>query len=229
MTPDPAHVEVAIIGAGFSGLGMAMALEQDGIEDYVVLERAGDLGGTWRDNSYPGCACDIPSVLYSWSDEQNPEWTRLFAPQPEIWEYMKGVVARHKIDSHLRFDHDVESVTWNDDSQRWEIETSQGSLTADVVVSGAGALADPKIPGLSGIERFDGKIFHSARWDHEHELKGREVAVIARARRRSNSCLRSSPRSGACTCSSARRRGCSRAPSRRSRAAGDGAWRATRG
>jgi cation diffusion facilitator CzcD-associated flavoprotein CzcO len=178
MTPEPTHVEVAIIGAGFSGLGMAMALERDGIEDYVVLERAGELGGTWRDNSYPGCACDIPSVLYSWSDEQNPEWTRLFAPQPEIWEYMKGVVARHEIDSHLRLHHDVESITWNDELQRWEIETSQGSLTADVVVSGAGALADPKTPDLPGIERFAGKIFHSARWDYEHELEGREVAVV---------------------------------------------------
>ena len=123
------HFEVAIIGAGFSGLGMAMALKQDGIDDFVVLEPAADLGGTWRDNSYPGCACDIPSVLYSWSDEQNPEWSRLFAPQPEILEYMKAVVDRHDIDSHLRFDTDVQSADWEDD--HWRIETSQGTtLTA---------------------------------------------------------------------------------------------------
>ena len=109
--PDQ-HFEVAIIGAGFSGLGMAMALKQDGIDDFVILERAADLGGTWRDNSYPGCACDIPSVLYSWSDEQNPEWSRLFAPQPEILEYMKAVVARHEIDGHLRFDTEVQSADW---------------------------------------------------------------------------------------------------------------------
>jgi cation diffusion facilitator CzcD-associated flavoprotein CzcO len=174
----PSHVEVAIIGAGFSGLGMAMALKQDAVGEFVVLERAGELGGTWRDNSYPGCACDIPSVLYSWSDEQNPEWSRLFAPQPEIWDYMKTVVARHDIDSHLRFNSDVRHVQWDDELARWEIETSQGALTADVVVSGAGALADPKIPNLPGLERFEGKVFHSARWDHEHDLEGREVAVV---------------------------------------------------
>jgi cation diffusion facilitator CzcD-associated flavoprotein CzcO len=138
------HFEVAIIGAGFSGLGMAMALKRDGIDDFVVLERASDLGGTWRDNSYPGCACDIPSVLYSWSDEQNPEWSRVFAPQPEIHEYMKAVVGRHDIDGHLRFDTDVQQAQWDKELSRWEIETSRGTLTADAVVSGAGAPVDAK-------------------------------------------------------------------------------------
>jgi cation diffusion facilitator CzcD-associated flavoprotein CzcO len=171
------HSDVAIIGAGFSGLGMAMALKQDGIDDFVVLDRAADVGGTWRDNSYPGCACDIPSVLYSWSDEQNPEWSRLFAPQPEILGYMKAVVARHDIDSHLRFGTDVQSAEWEDG--RWRIETSQGTtLTADVVVSGAGALADPKIPDLPGLDRFKGTVFHSSRWNHEHDLTDKNVAVV---------------------------------------------------
>src|SRR6201995_281463 len=171
------HFEVAIIGAGFSGLGMAMALKQDGIDDFVVLERAADLGGTWRDNSYPGCACDIPSVLYSWSDEQNPEWSRLFAPQPEILEYMKAVVDRHDIDSHLRFDTDVQSADWEDD--HWRIETSQGTtLTADILVSGAGALADPRIPDLPGLDRFKGTVFHSSRWNHDHDLQDKNVAVV---------------------------------------------------
>src|SRR5436305_7223013 len=113
------EVEIAIVGAGFSGLGMAMALKDGGFDDFVVLERADDLGGTWRDNTYPGCACDIPSVLYSWSDEQNPRWTRAFAGQQEIWDYMREVVDRHDLRAHLRFDHEVVAVRWLDEQQRW--------------------------------------------------------------------------------------------------------------
>ena len=172
------HVQVAIVGAGFSGLGAAMALKEDGIDDFVVLERAGDLGGTWRDNSYPGCACDIPSVLYSWTAEQNPRWSRAFAGQPEIFEYMRGVVARHGLTPHLRFDHDAQRMSWDAERRHWEIQTSGGELTAEIVISAAGALADPAIPELPGLERFQGTVFHSARWNHEHELEGRRVAVV---------------------------------------------------
>jgi cation diffusion facilitator CzcD-associated flavoprotein CzcO len=176
--PQEDHHEIVIAGAGFAGLGMAMALKRAGIDDFVVLERASDLGGTWRDNTYPGCACDIPSVLYSWSDEQNPRWTRAFAGQPEIWRYMREVVTRKHLDPHLRFDCEVESMRWDEFEQRWEIETSQGSLTAEVAISAVGALADPKIPDLPGLDRFQGTIFHSARWDHGHDLNDREVAVV---------------------------------------------------
>ncbi len=172
------HVEIAIAGAGLSGVGMSIALKRDGYEDFVVLERADDLGGTWRDNSYPGCACDIPSVLYSFSDEQNPGWSQAFAGQPEIWEYIRDVARRHELASHFRFGHEVQSATWNDERQLWEIVTSQGELTADIVISATGALADPAIPDLPGLERFGGRVFHSARWDHEHDLTGRKVAVI---------------------------------------------------
>jgi cation diffusion facilitator CzcD-associated flavoprotein CzcO len=172
------HHEIVIAGAGFSGLGLAMELKRAGIDDFVVLERAGDLGGTWRDNTYPGCACDIPSVLYSWTAEQNPSWTRAFARQPEIWDYMRDVVARHDLADHLRFDHEVESMRWDEDEQRWEIETSQGRLTAAVAVSAVGALTDPKIPEIDGLERFRGRVFHSARWDHDHDLTDRDIAVI---------------------------------------------------
>src|ERR1019366_516089 len=175
---DDRHVEFAIVGSGFSGLVMAIALEQDGHSDFVVLERADDLGGTWRDNTYPGCACDIPSVLYSWSEAQNPRWSRAFAEQPEIWDYMREVVARHELDSRLCFGHDLRSARWDDEHERWRLETSRGTLTADVLISGAGGLADPAIPELPGIERFGGKIFHSARWDHDHDLEGRSVAVV---------------------------------------------------
>jgi len=175
--PTPHH-RVAIAGAGFSGLGMALALKQAGHEDFVVLERADDLGGTWRDNSYPGCACDIPSVLYSWSAEQNPRWTRAFAGQQEIWDYMREVVARHGVEPHLRFGHEVQGMRWDEGRRRWEIETSRGLVTADIAISAVGALADPAIPNLPGLDSFRGTTFHSARWRHDHDLRGREVAVI---------------------------------------------------
>jgi cation diffusion facilitator CzcD-associated flavoprotein CzcO len=172
------HVEVAIAGAGFSGLGMAMALKARGLDDFVVLERADDLGGTWRDNTYPGCACDIPSVLYSWTAEQNPNWSRAFAGQEEIWAYMREVVARHDLAPRLRFEHEVLGMRWDDELGHWEIETSQGTITADVAIAAVGALADPGIPQLRGLDRFTGRVFHSARWDHRHDLRGREVAVV---------------------------------------------------
>ena len=125
MTPtatDHPHYEIAIIGAGFSGLAMAMELRDAGNEDFVVLERADDLGGTWRDNTYPGCACDIPSVLYSWSKEQNPRWSTAFAGQQEIYDYMRDVVARHDLDSHLRYGHEVLEMRWIETRTHWEIE-----------------------------------------------------------------------------------------------------------
>ncbi len=171
-------VQIAIAGAGLSGLGLAIALRREGIEDFVVLERAGDLGGTWRDNSYPGCACDIASVLYSYTDEQNPGWSRAFAPQPEIWAYMHEVAGRHDVAGHMRFDHEVLDAAWNDDLDRWEIATSRGDYTAEVLVSATGALADPSIPELPGLDDFAGTVFHSARWNHAHDLIGRRVAVV---------------------------------------------------
>jgi cation diffusion facilitator CzcD-associated flavoprotein CzcO len=178
MTTENSHHEIAIVGAGFSGLGMAMELAGAGVRDFVVLERADDLGGTWRDNTYPGCACDIPSVLYSWTKEQNPRWSRTFAGQQEIWDYMREVVARHDLERHLRFGHEVLEMRWDAEQSWWEIETAKGTITADIVVSAAGALADPALPGLPGLERFRGVAFHSARWDHDHDLRGREVAVV---------------------------------------------------
>ncbi len=171
-------VQIAIAGAGLAGLGMAIALRRDGIEDLVVLERADDLGGTWRDNSYPGCACDIASVLYCFSDEQNPGWTRAFAHQPEIHAYIRDVARRHDVLGHIRYGHDVLEAAWDEDAERWRIRTSTGELTAEVLISAVGALADPSIPDLPGLDSFDGTVFHSARWNHEHDLTGRRVAVV---------------------------------------------------
>ena len=171
-------VSVAIVGSGFAGLGMAIRLKREGIDDFVVLERAGDLGGTWRDNHYPGLACDIPSHVYSFSFELNPDWTRGFAPGWEIQGYLKRSAEKYGVLPHIRYDHEVLDAEWDDDARRWRIGTAAGDFTARVLVSAAGGLSEPSIPDLPGIERFEGRAFHSADWDHDHDLEGRDVAVI---------------------------------------------------
>lgn len=172
------HVRIAIAGTGFAGLGAAIRLKQRGIDDFVLFERAGEIGGVWRDNSYPGCACDVQSHLYSFSFAPNPDWTRAYAPQEEIRRYLVDCAARYGILPHVRFHHEVLQARWDDEAQRWQIDTSRGRYSADVLVSAVGALSDPLIPSLPGIERFAGKTFHSAAWDHSHDLDGRNVAVI---------------------------------------------------
>jgi cation diffusion facilitator CzcD-associated flavoprotein CzcO len=176
--PRTNDFRVGIIGAGFSGLGMAIRLKQEAIHDFVVLERADDLGGTWRDNSYPGCACDVPSHLYSFSFAPNPNWSHIFARQHEILEYLRGCAERFEVLPHIRFGHDVRGARWDDDTDRWELETSAGTVTAQVIVAAAGPLSQPSIPKLPGLARFAGTTFHSAQWDHEHDLGGERVAVI---------------------------------------------------
>lgn len=155
---------------------MAIKLKMSGEDDFLIFERAGEVGGVWRDNEYPGCACDVESHLYSFSFEPNPSWTRSYSPQPEILEYLKGCVEKYQLRGHLRLNHEVLSATY--EHGRWAIETPQGNYTADVLISGAGALADPLIPALPGLENFRGKTFHSARWDKSHSLRGKKVAVI---------------------------------------------------
>lgn len=172
------HVRVAVVGAGFAGLGMAIRLKQEGIEDFVVLERAGEVGGTWRDNTYPGSSCDVPSALYSFSFAPNPGWSSSFSPQPEIQRYLRGCVGRFGLRRHLRCHHEVLDARWDDDVMRWVIETSRGRLTAMVLVSGTGQLSEPAVPELPGLDRFEGAAFHSARWDHSRELAGARVAVV---------------------------------------------------
>src|SRR5262249_46371484 len=151
----------------FAGLGMAIRMKQEGFDDFVILERAADVGGTWRDNHYPGCACDVQSHLYSFSFEQNPEWTRMFASQPEIWAYLKRCAKDYGLESHLRFNADVTTARWDDTREVWRVTTRDGcTFTARVLVSGMGGLSNPSIPHLPGIENFRGKTFHSAQWDH---------------------------------------------------------------
>jgi cation diffusion facilitator CzcD-associated flavoprotein CzcO len=172
------HFKVAIVGTGFGGLGMAIRLKRDGMGDFVVLERAEDLGGTWRDNSYPGCACDIQSSLYSFSHSPNANWSRVFSPQPEILAYLRDCAERFGVRPHIRFGHELLEATWNEATQRWEIETSRGRLTADVLVNASGPLCEPSQPALPGLDRFTGPVFHSARWNHDFDLRGRKVAVV---------------------------------------------------
>ncbi|NEB95439.1 flavin-containing monooxygenase [Streptomyces bauhiniae] len=172
------HVRVAVIGSGFGGLGAAVRLRREGITDFVVLERAGSVGGTWRDNSYPGCACDVPSHLYSFSFAPNPDWPRTFSGQEHIRAYLERVADDLDLRRHLRFDSEVKLMTWDADELRWHIETASGSLTADVVVSATGPLSDPKIPEIPGLDSFPGRVFHSARWDHDFDLRGKRVAMV---------------------------------------------------
>src|ERR1700761_9247573 len=178
MTDAPIDTEVLIVGAGFSGLAASMMLDAEGIGDHIVIERATALGGTWRDNRYPGCACDIPSLLYSLESEANADWTRAFAPQGEILEYMHGVARRHGFERRVHYGHELLSAEYDEATQRWEVRTSAQAFRARVVISAVGALADPAIPALDGLDRFGGTVFHSARWDHGHDLRGRRVAVV---------------------------------------------------
>jgi cation diffusion facilitator CzcD-associated flavoprotein CzcO len=172
------HVRVAIVGAGFSGLGMAIRLKQAGITDFLLFERAEDLGGTWRDNVYPGCGCDVESHLYSFSFALNPHWTRLYSSQQEIWAYLRRCARRFGLQPHLRWGHEVKDARWDDTAQHWRISTTKGDFTATFLIFGAGPLSEPALPDLPGLDRFTGLVFHSARWDRTQDLGGQRVAVI---------------------------------------------------
>lgn len=168
--------DVVVVGAGFSGLAMAIRLQQEGRRDYVVLERAGDVGGTWWANTYPGCRCDVPSHLYSFSFAPNPRWSQTYSPQREILEYLRGCAERFGIRPRIRFGCELREARWEGD--RWLIETSQGSIEARVLILATGPLSAPATPNLPGLERFTGSTMHSGAWDHSHDLTGQRVAVI---------------------------------------------------
>lgn len=172
------HARIAVLGAGFAGIGMGMRLRQEGRRDFVIVERGHDVGGTWRDNTYPGCACDVPSNLYSFSFEPNPDWSRSFARQPEIKRYLKRCAARHGLREHLLLGCEVRSATWDGEASRWRIETSRGDLSADVLITGTGPLSEPAVPPLPGLEGFAGAVFHSAQWRHCLDLRGKRVVVV---------------------------------------------------
>jgi cation diffusion facilitator CzcD-associated flavoprotein CzcO len=174
----PRDVRVAIIGSGFSGLGMAITLRRRGESDFVVLERGDDVGGTWRDNHYPGAACDVQSNLYSFSFAPNPNWPRSYSEQPQIQAYLQATADRFGVREHCVFGADVTGARWDEDGRRWHVTTTAGEFRAQILVSAAGALADPTYPDIPGLQSFEGTVMHSARWDDTHDLTGERVAVI---------------------------------------------------
>jgi cation diffusion facilitator CzcD-associated flavoprotein CzcO len=171
-------VRVAVIGSGFAGLAMGIALKRRGEDDFVLLERGDDVGGTWRDNTYPGAACDVQSNLYSFSFALNPDWPRSYSEQPEIQAYLQATADRFDVRGNCVFGADVTAARWDDDARRWHVTTTAGDFRARVLISAAGALADPTYPDIPGLESFEGTVMHSARWDDTHDLSGERIAVI---------------------------------------------------
>lgn len=170
---------VIVIGAGFGGLAAAHHLRQAGITDITVLERGDDVGGVWRENTYPGAACDVPSVLYSWSFARKHDWSHRYARQPEILDYIRKHATSSGLRDLVRTGAEVTDATWDDDAGRWTVDLAGGEqLSADVLVSAVGQLSRPSIPALAGLETFGGPAFHTATWDHDVSLVGRRVAVI---------------------------------------------------
>jgi len=172
-------VAVAIVGGGFSGIGMAIRLRQAGVGDFVVLDRGERVGGTWRDNTYPGAACDIPSHLYSFSFAPNSDWSRAYSPQAEIEQYLRACVDRFGLAGHFRFGQDVTEAAFDEPSGRWRLRTATGDrLTARVLVWATGPLSEPLVPDLPGIDDFGGRIVHTAAWDGTYDWRGQRVAVV---------------------------------------------------
>jgi cation diffusion facilitator CzcD-associated flavoprotein CzcO len=170
------EVEIVIVGAGFGGIGAAAVLDRNGHHDFLVLEAADDVGGTWRDNTYPGCSCDVPSHLYSFSFARYPLWTETFSGQESILRYLRACVRRFGLTQRVRLRTRVESAHWEDG--RWRVETTRGVFRAATLIVATGPLSEPAVPDLPGLDSFAGTSFHSARWRHDHDLTGRRVAVI---------------------------------------------------
>jgi cation diffusion facilitator CzcD-associated flavoprotein CzcO len=172
-------VDVLIVGGGFSGLCMGIKLREAGVNSFLIIEKSADVGGTWWDNRYPGCACDIPSHLYSFSFEPSNEWTRMYPGQQEIHDYLKRCVERYGLAPHIRVNTRFQEAAWDETAGVWRASTQNGMrIHARVLVSGMGALHVPRYPDLKGIERFKGPAFHSATWDHSVDLDGKNVAVV---------------------------------------------------
>ncbi len=180
--PSVPDYDVIIVGTGFSGLGMGIKLKEAGNHDFIIIEKAESVAGTWRENTYPGCACDVPSHMYSFSFEQSPEWTRMYAPQQEIRSYLEHCADKYGLRSHLRLNTSAVSATWDEEAGLWrcvgEGPDGRVEMTARFAVSGIGGLHVPSKPMLDGLESFEGPVFHSAEWDHEVNLAGKRVAVV---------------------------------------------------
>jgi len=171
--------EIIIVGTGFSGIGMGIQLKSAGFHDFVILEKAHDVGGTWRDNTYPGAACDVKSHLYSFSFEPNPDWSRVFSGQKEILEYLKHCVKKYDLTSHIKFGCELKGAAYQDATDTWQLEIGGGEvLKCRFLILGNGPLHLPSMPDIAGLADFQGTVFHSATWNHEYDLRGKNVAVI---------------------------------------------------
>ncbi len=175
----PVHVyDTIVVGAGISGIAAAYQMNKAGYHDYIVLEKASRVGGTWRDNNYPGCGCDVPSAVYSFSFSPSHKWSHLFAKQPEILNYLEEVAAKFDLNKNIEFNNELISAKWDESKNIWNLETSKGSYQAKTVVFTTGPITEPSMPKIKGIETFKGKMFHSARWNHDYDLTGKRIAVI---------------------------------------------------
>lgn len=173
------HVyDTFIVGAGISGLAAAIKLKKTGYNNFKIIEKASRVGGTWRENTYPGCGCDVPSSLYSYSFAPSSRWSRLFAKQPEILEYLETVSDDFKITPRIEFNTALERATWDEEQQLWRLETTNGPYLAKTVVFATGPITEPQTPSIPGLESFKGEMFHSAKWNHDYDLTGKRVAVI---------------------------------------------------
>ncbi|MDT0463008.1 flavin-containing monooxygenase [Streptomyces gibsoniae] len=175
---SPTDVDVVIIGTGFAGIGMGAQLKRHGRESFVLLERADDVAGTWRDNTYPGAACDVPSHVYSFSFRPNPEWSQFFSPGPEIREYLRDTAREEGLLPHIRFGTEVTDARWDKAARRWTVTTSKGVFTGRYLVTATGHLTDESLPPIKGLDGFTGEAFHSARWKHEAALEGKRIGIV---------------------------------------------------
>jgi cation diffusion facilitator CzcD-associated flavoprotein CzcO len=172
------HVSVLIVGSGFSGIGAAIRLEKAGRTDYLIIERGNDLGGTWRDNTYPGAACDVQSQLYSFSFALSTEWSRIYPGQQEIQAYLRRTAEKFRVTERIKFDCAMVAAQWDEHKKLWSITTTNGEYTAAVLVTAFGGLSEPRMPDIPGMATFRGPVFHTARWNHGVDLTGKRVAVI---------------------------------------------------
>ncbi len=173
-----AQRSIAVVGAGFGGVGAAVMLKRAGYDDVTVFERSERVGGVWHHNTYPGAACDVPSHLYEFSFAPNPDWTRRYAPQAEIQDYLEDVARRYGVLDRIRTGTEVTAARWDEGRRRWTLDTAAGPHEADILITSCGQLSTPSVPAIPGLDSFDGPAFHSARWRHDVDLAGKRVAVI---------------------------------------------------
>jgi cation diffusion facilitator CzcD-associated flavoprotein CzcO len=175
---DARRAHIGIVGAGFGGLGLGIKLREAGVEDFVIWERDSEVGGTWWANSYPGCQCDVPSHLYSFSFALNPDWSNTYSPQPEIFEYLRDCADRFGLRRHIHLRCAARDAAWQERDGVWRVETDEGPWEVDILVAAPGGLSEPRIPDIPGLDTFTGTTFHTAAWNHDHDLAGRRVAVV---------------------------------------------------